>query len=545
MLSKFKVSKRLGALSLFPIIVLIMLVISAISIFGTIQTGVDSLYKDRIVPLRDLKVIADDYAVLIIDTVNKTNTGRMTVEQANNNLATAQKRIAETWSEFLATELTAEEAVLVNEAKPLFKDANRAIEKLVTFLSSKNGNIEQQLNDFNGALYDQIDPISDKITELINLQLNVAQQVNRDVQESTHSLTTTYILVTIIAIALLITASYYVTKSITAPLHIMNRTMKKIEKESDITQKIIIYGQDEFAQTATVFNEMMSRIDTLMGEVNTNSIHLTTASKDLANISNETDKSTLKQQNETDQVATAMNEMTASIQEISRSTEDAQQAAKEAFELSQNGRSISQRSTSLLNSFMEETANTAEILTNLEGESQNIGSVVDVINGIAELTNLLALNAAIEAARAGEQGRGFAVVADEVRTLAQRTQSSTQEIRDLVERLQKGTRDSVVAMKNGQGKADECREAVESGQSSLEKIEISVQSICDMSIQIAAALEEQSAVANDINRNVTSISDISTSSANAAKKVSQSSTHLSQLASKMNDQVSRFIITKR
>ncbi|NVK39027.1 MAG: methyl-accepting chemotaxis protein [Gammaproteobacteria bacterium] len=544
MLNNLKVSARLSILSIFPVLVLVIIVISAVNIFGTIQQGVDSLYKDRIVPLRDLKIIADDYAVLIIDTVNKTNTARMTVEEAQANLKMAQERIDATWKAYLETELTKEEAKLANEAKPLFANANDAIHKVEAFLQGKSGTILYQLNQFNGPLYDYIDPISNKITELIELQLRVSKEVNNTVHAHTNELTTYYIIGTLIAVGFLIFASLIVTRSITKPLSHMNQTMQTIEKNSDVTQEILIDGKDEFAQTATVFNQMMSRINQLMAEVQGSSTQLSAASEELAQISNQTNDSTFRQQNETDQVATAMNEMTASIHEISKSTEDAQGAAKQAFEISKNGRSVGQRSTSLLNSFMEEIANTSEIISNLENESQNIGAVVDVINSIAEQTNLLALNAAIEAARAGEQGRGFAVVADEVRTLAQRTQSSTQEIRDLVERLQKGSQNSVLAMKNGQEKADECRKAVSEGQDALEKIELSVQSIRDMNIQIAAALEEQSAVANDINRSVTSISQIAAESATAAQEVSQSSTHLSELASSMDNQVSRFIISK-
>lgn len=545
MLSRLNVTTRLGISSLFPVVVLIAIVVSAVSIFSSIEKGVDGLYKERVVPLQDLKVIADDYAVLVIDAVNKANAGIKTAEEALQDVQKASKEIGEVWARYLELPKTEEEAQLVDEAKRLFTAANQAIRQVEAALSVMNGNVAGQLSSFDGPLYNQIDPISDKLAELISLQLALAKTVRDDIHTNTSIMTTSYVIATLLVVAAMVAVSYFVAKSVVSPLLKLRNTMGKVEKYSDVTLTVSFGSQDEFEQTAQSFNRMMRRIDQLLGDVNVSSGQLSKASQELANISSQTTDATTRQQSETDQVATAMNEMTSTVQEVSRSTEDAQEAAKAADKLAQQGKATGDKGMGLLNSFLEEIANTSELLATLEGESQNIGSVVDVINGIAEQTNLLALNAAIEAARAGEQGRGFAVVADEVRTLAQRTQQSTQEIRDVVERLQQGARDAVGAMDSGRSTADECREAVAQGQSALVEIGNSVQSIRDMNTQIATALEEQTAVAEDINRNVSNISDIATEAASAATKVSGSSQHLAELAANMSDQVGTFVVSPK
>lgn len=543
MLSRLNVGMRLSLSVLFPIIVLIVVVISAVNIFSKIEQGVASIYNDRVVPLQDLKIIADDYAVLVIDAINKANSGRKTAEEALKDVRLAKQQIRSKWDAYMATSLTKEEAQLADEAKALFSAADLAINNVEQTLSQLSGNVRGQLDAIDGPLYDQVDPISDKLAELIALQLRVAGEERDRIGIMTESLTYSYIIGTLIAAFLVIALSFLVRKSIVGPLNKLQAAMSTIEKTSDISITIDLHSNDEIGQTALVFNQMMKRINDVMAQIKNAITQMSTASEELSTIAIQTSKSTQKQQADTDQVATAIHQMSTTVQQVAHSTSEAQQAAQSADTQTSDGREVASRSASLISELMDEIQNTSSSIESLENESQNIGSVVDTINGIAEQTNLLALNAAIEAARAGEQGRGFAVVADEVRTLAQRTQQSTQEIRDVVERLQQGAHNAVNAMSSGKEKAEECSATVQQTHSALVQIEQAVQNIRDMNIQIASAVEEQSAVTEDINVNVSSINSLSIEAASASFNISESGQHLAKLAVEISGQVNQFKIS--
>jgi len=542
--SNFGVGARLNITVYVPLLVLVLIVGSAVYIFDEINSGVDSIYKDRVVPLKDLKVIADDYAVKVIDAVNKANAGLFTAEQAAQNVREAEQRISTLWKAYLGTTLTTEEARLASEAERLFEQANQAINSVESALNRLSGNVQGQLDSFDGPLYAKIDPISDKIGALIALQLEVAGQVRDSIDQNTEALTNTYITGTIVAIVVIIFVSYMVRLSIVSPLTSLRSSMNTIENTSDMTVVVDLESKDEIGQTVAAFNRMMRRLDSILSQVKKVALQLSAASEELAVNSRQTNERLQQQQLETDQVATATNEMTATVSELAKSTNEAQHAAQESEQLSSKGRQLADHNNVLTKQLQDQLQQTVDRAHKLEEESNNIGTVVNVINGIAEQTNLLALNAAIEAARAGDQGRGFAVVADEVRTLAQRTQESTQEIRDVVELLQNGARESVAAMTIGQEKAQECSDAIEKGHDSLMQIENAVRRILDMNTHIATALEEQSSVTEEINRNVTVISQISSESASAGSEISDASGYLSELAATLQSQVNEFKISE-
>jgi methyl-accepting chemotaxis protein len=287
-----------------------------------------------------------------------------------------------------------------------------------------------------------------------------------------------------------------------------------------------------------VITHLRSIIESISDAANTINI----SSEELQRFTEDTNHRMIQQQDESEQTATAMNEMTATVAEVVQSTNFAAEQAKQANDHAENGNIIVRNSIDSISQLSNQIGTTAEVISHLAKESQNIGQVLSVIKGIAEQTNLLALNAAIEAARAGEQGRGFAVVADEVRTLAKRTQDSTLQIETMIGGLQKSVVLAVSSMDEGLVLVNNANDKTSSAGVVLSEIVTSVDSINELNTQIATAAEEQSYVAESINKSIIAINDITKASSAATEKLTHSVNDLQSLARSMQRQVATFKI---
>jgi methyl-accepting chemotaxis protein len=526
--------------SVIPLALLICICVMAISMMGKIEQGVVRIYNDRVVPLEDLKIIGDDYAVYVIDAINKANAGDFTAQEATQGLVDAKKNITTRWKKYMQTELTVEEARLANEADAMFDPADMQIDKLITKLKTLSGNVSGQLSSEIVPLYQVIDPISGKIAELVSLQIKVAgdeKQAVNDVYTSSSSL---FILIAALSVAASLALNIWVRRSVMAPVNDILSKLKIIKKDSDLTQVFTIFNDDELGQISTNLTSVIEHLRNILDSISNAANTINTSANNLNSFTRETNDRMHQQQAETEQTAAAMNEMTATVAEVVQSTTAAADSARNADTHAANGDIIVQQSIKSMSILSSQIQQTAEVISHLSNESQNIGQVLDVIKSIAEQTNLLALNAAIEAARAGEQGRGFAVVADEVRTLAKRTQESTLQIETMIDGLQQGVKKAVASMQVGISQVDEANEKTNMAGKALKEIVNSVDSIAELNTHIATSAEEQSSVAESINRSIIAISDITQHSSQAAGELSHSVNELSKLANAMREQVGTF-----
>ena len=325
------------------------------------------------------------------------------------------------------------------------------------------------------------------------------------------------------------------------PLNLMRERILDIsEGDGDLTSRIALDQQDEVGQVVNHFNQFMQKLQTLIRQVkdsgakvaeNSNQLHADAAAG----------RDAVEQQGEAlALVATAVNQMSVAIQEVARNTTEAADEAKNANGRSEEGQRIVHEAIGQIQQLADQVKNAARVITHVEVEAEKVTSVIDVIRGIAEQTNLLALNAAIEAARAGEQGRGFAVVADEVRTLASRTQESTRDIQEMLQRLQQGVKDAVGVMNTSCDTAETTVQTTEGAGKTLDDIKDAVSNITRMAIQIATAAEEQSEVTEDINRNLAHINGLAENSRHVTHSTLASSDELNTVTNTLNQAVGRF-----
>jgi methyl-accepting chemotaxis protein len=305
--------------------------------------------------------------------------------------------------------------------------------------------------------------------------------------------------------------------------------------EGDLTSRLDIGTKDEMLEIEYSINQLAESFQTLTRKVKEASGSLVQSSDSMTAIVDQTSQGVYQQLDQMTQVATATNEMAATVNEIALNANHTAQSTQQAVSEVGVGKQVVSDSVRSINELATEIEKAATVIQRLADNSIKIGAVIDVINGIAEQTNLLALNAAIEAARAGDQGRGFAVVADEVRTLAARTQRSTQEIREMIESIQTGAKEAVTVMQSSQLTAGKSVEETKLANGSLDSIAKLIQTITDMSAQIATAGEEQSAVTEEINRNIMSIKSVVEKTAEGSGQMNQTASEVNRMAMQLQE----------
>ncbi len=371
-----------------------------------------------------------------------------------------------------------------------------------------------------------LDEQSEALTTYINAEVEHINQI--------------YIILAATIVIIMCWLIFVAYKGINTPLQSLTHTMNKANREKDLSIRSNMTGKHEIAQLALVFDNMMESFSQVLAHIDQASEQVSSASSELSQINQVSASNIREQQSLIEQVATAMNEMTVSVQEVSRNISATSESADDAYQETNTGKEKVSSAVSSVEALVDKIVKAKNVLDQLDKDSDDVSKVMEVIRGVAEQTNLLALNAAIEAARAGEQGRGFAVVADEVRTLAGRTQQSTEEINQIIERLQANSKLAVEVMEQSQSQVTQTVEQAQTAGIALNVVTEKVNQINSMSTQIACAAEEQNSVAEDINQKIVEINDRAISNTENSEQSSIASNEQARLAGELKQLVNQF-----
>jgi methyl-accepting chemotaxis protein len=546
-LNRLTIKLRLILLVGFAVIGMLLLTAMGLNGMHHADQALGEVYKDRLIPSIQighiLSLMRDNRTQLLLGLQHDPSSHTAAMHDHPVTLHSDQvraniERISGLWKAYMAGHITEEEGRLVEEfsrTRDVFvKEGLRP-----TAAALDAGEYDEAEKLILSKVNATFEPANAAAERLFEIQTTIARSLYEEAQEEYALVRNLALLLLVSVLGLLGGISWYTIRGINSAVRIIGDAATRLA-QGDLSTRADYRGKDELGQVTAAFNAMGQKFQTLIYEVSSATSQLASAAEEMATVTEQTTVGIRAQQAETDQVATAMNEMNATVHDVAQNAGLAAQAAVEADAAATNGKQVVLHTSQVIEQLAAKVEHVAGTVHELETESDNIGAVLDVIRGVAEQTNLLALNAAIEAARAGDQGRGFAVVADEVRTLAQRTQQSTQEIHTMIERLQTGAAQAAKGMEEGRSQAQEgVKQSAETG-AALDRITAAVAKIKDMNTHIATAAEQQSAVAEDINRNISNINDVACQTSEGAGQTAAASRELARLGEHLRGLINQF-----
>ncbi|WP_133860747.1 MULTISPECIES: methyl-accepting chemotaxis protein [Pseudomonas] len=526
----------------FAAVTLLLLVLAATS-----AVGLNALYKaEQDVETNWMASIAQTAKIDSLVLRLRLETLRMVASEDEQMKQTAAATIAQARGH-LQQEVAAYQALVASPEEQRLADAVSAgakaydarLDEIVTLARTRpasegtayvNANIRPLTND-----------LQEKIVALADFNQRGAKQAGElATQTYSHNLWLLGIISAVAVVLTVVLATLY-TRSILQPLHQVLAVNRRIA-EGDLRVAAVAEGRDEMADLMRATVQMQQTLRDTVSHIGEASTQLASAAEEMNAVTEEGSRGLQRQNSEVEQAATAVNEMTAAVEEVARNAASASTSAQQSERSTGLGAARVTETVNAIQSLTGTVSHTSEQIVALAGQAQGIATVVDVIRGIAEQTNLLALNAAIEAARAGEQGRGFAVVADEVRALAHRTQESTREIEQMIGGIQSGSEGAVQAMQRSRDEATATLKIANEAGAALEEIARSITEINERNFLIATASEEQAQVARSVDQNLVSIRDLSIQTSAGAHQTAAAAHEVSRLAVDMNRLVGRFSV---
>ncbi|SMC29043.1 methyl-accepting chemotaxis protein [Andreprevotia lacus DSM 23236] len=497
-----------------------------------------STYNDRVVPLKQLKIVSDMYAVNIVDTTHKLNYGVLDAAAAAKAVDEADARLHAEWQAYAATEMTGEETRLVADAKARMAKADAAVGELKQLIAGKDG---EAINQFaRHKLYPAIDPVTDDISQLVDLQLKEAAN-NYAVAQSNYRQTLVVTWVSLgLAMVLGAGMSIWLLKTISSKLGRLTETLQRSREHSDLTLRVGLLGKDELDSIGQAYDALAERIQHLLLQARQVMGSVSQEATKLAGTSQELSRASDVQSQVTTGIAAGVEEVTVSINVVADSATSARELGTATRKLAEEGQGQIQSAVREIQIIDQAVGEAAGIVGELGQETQRIASIVQVIRGVAEQTNLLALNAAIEAARAGEQGRGFAVVADEVRKLAERTAQATVEIEQKIAAIRTQSEHSVSTMGHTTQQVNACAQVANGAGEVIERIRAHCVETGNAVAQISEALGEQRVGSQEIAKRVEQIAQMAEENAAAVGAMDDAAQTLSQLTQKLSGEIGRF-----